>query len=43
MRDLLKELREIINLIFDLLELIVVRLALLGLAAIGAHALLTRH
>jgi hypothetical protein len=43
MRDLLKELPEIINLSFDVLDLIVVRLALLGLAAIGAYALLVRH
>jgi hypothetical protein len=40
MRDLLNELPEIINRVFDVLELIVVRLALLGLAALGAYALL---
>lgn len=39
MRDLLNELPEIINRIFDVLELLVVRLALLGLAALGAYAL----
>jgi hypothetical protein len=43
MRDLLRELPEIINLGFDVIELVVVRLTLLGLAAIGAYALLTRH
>jgi len=42
MREMLKELPDIINGIFDLLDLVVVRLALLGLAAIGAYALLTR-
>lgn len=42
MRQILQELPEIINGIFDVLELVVVRLALLGLAAIGAYALLTR-
>ena len=42
MRQILKELPEIINGIFDVLDLVVVRLALLGLAAIGAYALLTR-
>ena len=42
MREILKELPDIINGIFDVLDLVVVRLALLGLAAIGAYALLTR-
>lgn len=41
MREILKELPDIINGIFDVLNLVVVRLALLGLAAIGAYALLT--
>ncbi|MGB7722468.1 MAG: hypothetical protein WBL65_21385 [Bryobacteraceae bacterium] len=40
MGDLLRELPENINRVFDVLDLIVVRLALLGLAAIGAYALL---
>jgi len=42
MRPLLRELPDIINDIFDVLDLVVVRLALLGLAALGAYALLTR-
>ena len=42
MRALLRELPDIINGVFDVLDLLVVRLALLGLAAIGAYALLTR-
>jgi hypothetical protein len=37
---LLNKLPEIINRVFDVLELIVVRLMLLGLAVIGAYALL---
>jgi hypothetical protein len=40
MRDLLKELPEIINRVFDILELLVVRSTLLGLAGLGAYALL---
>jgi hypothetical protein len=43
MRRLLQELPEIINGSFNILELIVARLALLGLAAIGAYALLKKH
>lgn len=43
MRDLLKELPEFINLTFDVLDLIVVRLTLLGLAAIGAYSILRKH
>ena len=43
MRDALKELPEIINETFDVLDLVVVRLALLGLAAIGAYSLLSKH
>jgi hypothetical protein len=43
MRDRIKEVSEIINLSFDLLDLIVVRVALFGLAAIGAYSLLTKH
>ena len=42
MRDRLSETPAIINGIFDVLDLVVVRLTLLGLAAIGAYALLTR-
>ena len=42
MRALLRELPGIINGIFDVLDLLVVRLALLGLAALGAYSLLTR-
>jgi hypothetical protein len=40
MRDLLRELPETINRVFEVLELIVVRLALLALTAVGAYALL---
>ena len=40
MGDWLRQLPEVINRIFDVLDLIVVRLALLGLAAIGAYTLL---
>jgi hypothetical protein len=43
MRDLLAGLPEIINRLFDVLDLIVVRVALLGLAAIGAYSLLSKH
>ncbi|MGA2148613.1 MAG: hypothetical protein ABSH49_27030 [Bryobacteraceae bacterium] len=43
MRDLLKELPEVINRSFDVLDLIVVRLTLLGLAAIGAYTVLCKH
>lgn len=42
MRDLLEEVPRIINRVFDILDLIVVRLTLLGLAVVGAYALLTR-
>jgi hypothetical protein len=42
MRALLRELPGIINGISDVLDLLVVRLALLGLAALGAYSLLTR-
>lgn len=38
----LKKAREILNGVFDLLDLIVVRLFLLGLAALGAYSLLTQ-
>ncbi|HMD84039.1 MAG TPA: hypothetical protein VKO18_04990 [Terriglobia bacterium] len=40
MNTLLNELPEIINRIFDILDLIVVRLTLLGLAALGAYTIL---
>jgi hypothetical protein len=43
MGDFLAGLPEIINRLFDVLELIVVRVALLGLAAIGAYALLSKY
>jgi hypothetical protein len=42
MHDLLKELPEIINRVFDILDLLVVRSTLLGLTALGAYALLHR-
>ena len=41
MPDRLSAIPAIINGIFDVLDLVVVRLTLLGLAAIGAYALLT--
>ena len=40
MHTLLNELPDLINRIFDILELIVVRLTLLGLAALGAYTIL---
>ena len=40
MHELINELPEIINRVFDVLELIVLRLALLGFVASGAYALL---
>ena len=40
---LLKELPEVINGIFDILDLLIFRLMLLGLAGIGAYALLHGH
>jgi hypothetical protein len=43
MLALLNELPEVINRIFDILDLIVVRLTLLALAAFGAYALLKGH
>jgi hypothetical protein len=43
MHQVLTDLPEIINKLFDVLELLVVRLALLGLAALGAYALLCHH
>ena len=43
MHNLLNELPEIINRVFDVLDLIVVRLTLLGLIALGAYALLRKH
>ncbi len=43
MRELLKNVPDIINCVFDILELVVVRLTLLGLAAFGAYALLRNH
>jgi len=42
MTELLKNLPELINRVFDILELLVVRSTLLGLAAFGAYALLTK-
>lgn len=42
MPTLLNELPEVINRVFDILELIVVRLTLLGLAALGAYTILRK-
>ena len=43
MRYLLDELPDLVNRIFDVLDLLVVRVALLGLAALGAYSLLNRR
>jgi hypothetical protein len=43
MLTLLNSLPEVINRIFDILELIVVRLTLLALATLGAYGLLKGH
>jgi hypothetical protein len=43
LRDTLNQLPEIINKVFDILDLLVVRLAILGLAALGAYALFKHH
>jgi hypothetical protein len=40
---LLTELPEIVKGVFDVLDLLVFRLTLLGLAVIGAYALLSGH
>jgi hypothetical protein len=42
MRKILDDLPDIVNRVFDVLDLIVVRLTLLGLAALGAYAVLKR-
>jgi hypothetical protein len=39
----LNHLPDIINKVFDILELLVVRLTILGLAALGAYALFKHH
>jgi hypothetical protein len=43
MPEFLSRAPEVINKVFDILDLIVVRLVLLGLAAFGAYALLLSH
>jgi len=43
MSDFLAGLPEIINRLFDVLELIIIRVTLLGLAGIGAYALIRGH
>ncbi len=43
MSESLSRLPEVINKIFDILELLVVRITILGLAVLGAYALLTHH
>lgn len=43
MPALLSELPDIINRVFNVLDLLVVRLTLLALAALGAYALLKGH
>lgn len=42
MQKTLRELPDFVNGVFDVLDLIVVRLTLLGLAALGAYTVLTR-
>jgi hypothetical protein len=42
MHNLLSELPEAINRVFDILELIIFRLTLLGLAILGAYSLLRK-
>jgi hypothetical protein len=42
MRKILDELPGLVNRVFDVLDLIVVRLTLLGLAALGAYSVLRR-
>jgi hypothetical protein len=41
--DFLDHLPDAINKIFDILDLLVVRLTILGLAALGAYALFKHH
>jgi hypothetical protein len=43
MHDPLNQLPRVINKVFDALDLLVVRLTILGLALLGAYALLTHH
>jgi len=43
LKDILTRAPEYINKTFDILELVVVRLLLLGLAALGAYSLLMGH
>jgi hypothetical protein len=43
MLSMLDGVPETINRVFDILELVIVRLALLGLAALGAWSLLSGH
>ncbi len=43
MHNLLNELPEAINRVFDVLELIVMRLTLLGLVVLGAHKFFFRN
>jgi hypothetical protein len=43
MPTFLKELPDIINGIFNVLDLLIFRLMLLGLAGVGAHALIRGH
>jgi len=42
MHKVLDELPDVVNRVFDILDLIVVRLTLLGLAALGAYAILRK-
>ncbi len=43
MPDFLNHLPEIINKVFDILDLLVVRATILGLAALGAYAIFKHH
>jgi len=42
MHKTLDDVFNIVNRVFDILDLVVVRLTLLGLAALGAYAVLTK-
>ena len=43
LHDFLNQLPEVINKIFDALDLLVIRFAILALAALGAYSLIKRH
>ena len=43
MHDFLNQLPEVINKIFDALDLLVIRVAIFALVAVGAYSLIKRH